>query len=91
MSLKELTKDKHEQAENTLFMKAVFNGTLPKELWTDFTYQKWLFYGAIEGCAGAAKLLYTLPDIRRTHYLFRDYIELADGKQKHQFNQSTLE
>lgn len=91
MSLKELTKDKHTEAENTLFMKAVFDGTLPQDLWADFTYQKWLFYGAIEGCAGACKLLSNLPDIQRTHYLFKDYMDLTDGKHKNRFNQSSIE
>lgn len=91
MSLKELTKDRHDQAENTRFMKVVFTGTLPQDLWADFTYQKWLFYGAIEGCAGACGLLNTLPDIRRTYYLFRDYIELTNGKRAHEFNQTTIE
>ena len=48
MSLKELTAEKHKEAETTPFMKAVFDRTLPQDLWIDWTYQKWLFYGAIE-------------------------------------------
>jgi heme oxygenase len=80
MSLKELTADKHREAENTPFMKAVFNRTLPKDLWIDWTYQKTLFYGAIEGAAGAHGLLMDLPDIQRAFYLWEDFYEMWDTK-----------
>jgi len=40
MSLKELTKENHARAEGTAFMKAVFDLSLPMELWRDYTYQK---------------------------------------------------
>lgn len=78
MSLKELTADKHTEAESTPFMKAVFNSTLPLELWADWTYQKTLFYGTIEGCAGANRLLDDLPDIRRAFYLYLDFKDMWD-------------
>ena len=85
MSLKELTADKHTQAESTPFMKAVFAKTLPHDLWIDWTYQKWLFYGAIEGAAGANRLLGDLPDLRRAFYLFMDYNEMNTERKKHEF------
>lgn len=72
MSLKDLTADKHAEAESTPFMKAVFARNLPFELWIDWTYQKTLFYGTIEGAAGALGLLRDLPDIRRNFYLWQD-------------------
>jgi heme oxygenase len=90
MSLKELTKDLHDQAENTPFMKAVFAKTLPLELWTDWTYQRSLFYGAIEGAADAAGLLDDLPGIRRSFYLYLDYKEMA-GDKRHLFKSSVME
>ena len=73
MSLKELTSEKHQEAENTPFMKAVFAKTLPTKLWADWTFQKTLFYAAIEGAAGACGLLKDLPDIRRAFYLYQDF------------------
>ena len=76
MSLKELTAEKHKQAESTPFMKAVFARTLPQELWIDWTYQKTLFYGTIEGAAGANRLLGDLPDLRRAFYIYLDFIEM---------------
>lgn len=73
MSLKDLTKEKHLEAESTLFMKAVFDKTLPQGLWIDWTYQKWIFYSAIEHVAQKNDLLLDLPDISRTVHLFTDY------------------
>jgi heme oxygenase len=85
MSLKDLTSAKHTEAESTPFMKAVFAKTLPFDLWVDWTYQKWLFYGAIEGAAGANRLLGDLPDLRRAFYLFMDYNEMNVERKKHEF------
>ena len=85
MSLKDLTSAKHAEAESTPFMKAVFAKTLPFDLWVDWTYQKWLFYGAIEGAAGANRLLNDLPDLRRAFYLFMDYNEMNTERKKHEF------
>lgn len=85
MSLKDLTSAKHTEAESTPFMKAVFAKTLPFDLWVDWTYQKWLFYGAIEGAAGANQLLGDLPDLRRAFYLFMDYNEMNTERKKHEF------
>jgi heme oxygenase len=91
MSLKELTAEKHQEAESTPFMKAVFAKTLPKEIWADWTYQKWLFYGAIEGAAGANRLLGDLPDLRRAFYLAMDYQEMNGNNPRHQFRPIVVE
>ena len=77
MSLKELTREKHAEAENTAFMQAIFKKQLPLHLWVDYTQQRQLFYHGIEGIAGAAGLLHDLPDIRRAFYLYLDYREMA--------------
>ena len=73
MSLKELTAEKHQQAESTRFMKAVFAKTLPFDLWVDFTYQKQLWYKEIEHSARQAGLLNALPGITRAHLIMDDY------------------
>lgn len=91
MALKDLTAEKHKEAESTLFMKAAFARTLPFNLWVDWTYQKWLFYGGIEGAAGANGLLSDLPDIRRTFYLFADFQEMNKENLKYQFRPSVIE
>lgn len=73
MSLKDLTKDKHTEAESTPFMKAVFKKKLPAEIWADFTYNKMIFYGAIESKARAEGLMEDLYRIDRAYWLYEDY------------------
>lgn len=80
MSLKELTKEKHQQAENTRFMQAVFNKKLPLLLWTDFLYQKFLIYRAIETCAKKSNLLDGIENIQRADLIFRDYLILDPSR-----------
>jgi heme oxygenase len=73
MRIKELTAEKHQQAESTQFMKAVFAKTLPFDLWVDFTYQKQLWYKDIEHAARKAGLLNALSGIERAHLIMDDY------------------
>lgn len=92
MSLKELTLEKHKQAETTNFMKAVFAKKLSNDMWADFTYQKSLIYNAIEGIAGAQGILNNFPsDIRKTHNLYLDYKGMTGGDIKHAYRQPTID
>ena len=77
MSLKELTKDNHARAESTAFMRAVFKGTLPLALWTNFTAQKCFIYDAIEVVSKNAGLLEGLEGIERAKLLIEDYQEMT--------------
>ena len=76
MSLKELTKDSHTAAERTPFMHAVIKGKISKEIWANYTYNKMLWYGAIETKARAEGLLDDLPNIDRAFYLYQDAKEM---------------
>lgn len=91
MSLKELTKDKHTEAERTPFMRAVIKGEIPKDIWADYTYNKSLWYQAIETKARAEGLLDDLPDLERTHQLYLDYKEMTDGEFKHQYRAAAID
>ena len=94
MSLKELTAENHARAESTLFMKAVFSKTLPRELWMDWTFQKSLFYGTIEHAAGELGLLKDLPDIRRVEKIQEDYLAMnpkGPEQQKFEHNIETTQ
>ena len=73
MSLKDLTKEKHAAAEETKFMKAVFDKTMPMELWVDYTYQKYIWYREIELAAASYGLLDNLPGIGRAQLIMDDY------------------
>ena len=81
MALKDLTLEKHKEAESTKFMKAVFDKTLPQNLWIDWTFQKSLFYGTIEAVAQLHGLLDDLPDIHRSVYLQEDFMGMNQFKE----------
>ena len=70
MSLKDLTWDKHQAAEATDFMKSVFKKKMPTSVWADYTYNKMLWYGAIETKASAEGYLDDLPGIQRAYFLY---------------------
>lgn len=79
MSLKELTKDSHTSAEATKFMQAVMKREMPENIWADYTYNKMLWYGAIETKARADGLLNDLPGIERSYALYQDAKEMFNG------------
>jgi heme oxygenase len=79
MSLKEITADLHDLAEHTPFMKAVFASTLPILVWEEWTYWRTLFYKAIEEKCESANLLEDIKGIKRTNYLWQDYLEMRQG------------
>lgn len=76
MSLKELTKHKHQQAESTKFMQAVFDKKMPLSVWGDFLYQKYLIYNAIESSAKSFNLLQGIETIQRAELILEDYQKL---------------
>jgi heme oxygenase len=85
MSLKELTKEKHTEAENTPFMKAVFNKTLAPQVWTYWTFNKMHWYNVIELRARDMGLLDDIPGIERTYKLYQDFRDMA-GKYHKDYN-----
>ena len=51
MSLREITKDLHTEAEKTEFAKLLLFGNISKEKYTDYLYQMIAVYGPVEfGC-----------------------------------------
>ena len=79
MSLKDLTQAKHAAAEGTKFMKAVFANKMTMAVWTDYTYQKQLWYKEIEQAAKNAGLLENLKGIERSELIKNDYREMIAG------------
>jgi len=78
-TLKELTAEKHTEAENTPFMKAVFAGTLPTNYYSDFLFQKMEIYRKIEMIAYTKGFLDDLHPIRRGAALLSDYMSRTGG------------
>lgn len=91
MSLKDLTKDKHTAAENTKFMKAVFNNTMSLDVWADFTYNKMMWYSAIEQRAKDVGLLDNLEGIERHEKLLEDYRTMTNNTFKYKIRDISIE
>jgi heme oxygenase len=91
MSLKEITKEVHQAAEETKFMRSVFKKQMPTEVWRDYTYNKMLWYGAIECKARAEGLLNDLPGIERAYYLYQDYKDLNSNADSPKFTPASIE
>ena len=91
MSLKDLTKDSHTAAEKTKFMKAAFQGRMTQSIWADWTYQKTLFYNAIESSASAVNLLLGMNELKRTFLLLEDYKVMAKAETATYYKKSVIE
>ena len=79
MSLQALTDDKHTEAQNTPFMQAVVDQKLPDALWTDYLYQRYIIYSALETVARDVGIMADLPGLERAQKLYQDVKERCDG------------
>jgi heme oxygenase len=91
MSLKEITKEVHQDDEDTKVMRSVFKKQMPVDVWKDFTYNKMLWYGAIETKARSEGLLDDLPDIDRAYKLYQDYKDLCENRFDGKFTPGAIE
>lgn len=77
MSLRDITKDLHTDAERTLFAMKLVTGSLSTEEYANYLWQMVLVYNGIEVAAKSQGMLTNLPDIERTHKIYQDCIELV--------------
>jgi len=77
MSLRDITKDLHTDAERTLFAKKLVTGALTTEEYANYLWQMVLVYNGIEVAANSQGMLKNLPDIERAHKIYQDCIELV--------------
>lgn len=91
MSLREITKDLHTEAERTLFAKKLIGGTLTKEEYANYLWQMVLVYNGIETAANSQGMFATLPDIDRTHKIYQDCIELVGPNHQLRWLPSVIE
>lgn len=82
MSLKEITKDLHHEAETTQFAKQLLSGKITKEAYAKYLWQCVLFYGLIEMSCKRQGFLDNMPGIERADSIFLDYLEIKDGTEK---------
>lgn len=77
MSLKEITKDLHTDAERTVFAKKLITGSLSIEEYAMYLWQMVLVYNGIETFANSQGLLKNLQGIERSNAIYKDCIELV--------------
>jgi heme oxygenase len=91
MSLREITKDLHAEAERSLFAKKLVTGALSTEEYANYLWQMVLVYNGIEVAANSQGMLANLPDIERTHKIYQDCIELVGAHHQLKWHPVTIE
>jgi heme oxygenase len=76
MSLKELTKDLHTEAEKQPFVKELFSGKIDPKLYATYLLNQHAMYELLEVCSMQHGLLNDMQDIRRGPHIFSDFLEL---------------
>jgi heme oxygenase len=76
MSLRELTKEAHTNAERQEFVKVLFSGSIDPKLYAIFLKNQHPMYEILEVCAMPHGILHGLTDIRRAPAILDDFMEL---------------
>ena len=76
MSLRELTKDNHTNAERQEFVKILFSGTIDSKLYATYLYNQFFMYERLEEYVVPHGLLSNIPGILRTKAIRADFEEL---------------
>jgi heme oxygenase len=91
LSLKEITKDLHHEAETTKFAKLLLGGKISKEDYANYLYQLILVYNIIELGNKVEGNFQNLPGLERTHAIYQDFIEIAGTDHDYKWLPTTLE
>lgn len=79
MSLKEITKDLHHEAEKTKFAKELLSGKIGGKKYVNYLYNMLAIYDPIEWYCKRQGFLDTMPDLPRLKAIYADFVELDDG------------
>jgi len=79
MSLKDLTKEKHHDAERTEFAKLLLSGKITKEQYACYLTQMMAVYSILEHQAAAHGLFEGLDGLARCRAIYDDLCELTGG------------
>jgi len=77
MSLKELTKEKHQDAERTEFAKLLLSGNISKEMYALYLAQMLEVYSKLEYYCAKAGLLTDLAGLGRAINIYEDFKEIG--------------
>lgn len=90
MSLKEITKDLHHEAETTKFAKLLLSGKISKEDYANYLYQLVLIYPIIEMGNEVLGNLKNLNGIQRSFNIYQDFIEIAGQNHNYKWLPQTV-
>lgn len=79
MSLREITKDLHHEAETTTFAKLLLSGTISREDYRNYLYNLLAIYDPIEWYCSRHGFFDTVPGLPRLKGILADFLELDDG------------
>jgi heme oxygenase (biliverdin-producing, ferredoxin) len=79
MSLREITKELHHEAETTQFAKALLSGKIEKEQYKNYLYNLLAIYDPLEWYASRQGFFKNMPDLPRLKSIYQDFLELDDG------------
>lgn len=79
MSLKEITKDLHHEAETTLFAKTLLSGKITVDEYKNYLYNLLAIYDPIEWYANRQGMFTNMPSLPRLSAIYDDFKELDDG------------
>jgi heme oxygenase len=89
-TLKELTSEKHREAENQPFLKTIFAGNVDRKRYSEYLYQLLYVYNVLENKADDFKLFEGIEDIKRAKQIELDWVELARNDPIPRLNASTI-
>ena len=90
MSLRDITKDLHADAERTEFAKKLVSGNISKEDYANYLWQMVLIYPPIEMGNQIQGNFKNLPDIERSYAIYQDFIELAGKEHNYKWLPSSV-
>jgi len=76
MTLRDLTSDKHKDAERQEFVKILLSGNIHPTFYATFLANQYQIYYQLEAIANLYDQLKGLPDIKRSRYIIADFNEL---------------
>lgn len=91
MSLKEITKELHTEAEKTELAKLMLTGKISKELYTNYLYQMIAAYGPVEFGCKIQGFFDNLPGVERLPGIYQDFMELRDPSTHYTFIKEALD
>lgn len=77
MALRDAVKEAHDKAEQHRFVKLLFSGFIPAEVYADYLYNQLQCYSTLEAKATRLGILAGLEGMERTYAISHDLLELA--------------